>query len=45
MPLTHLAPKLKECSILVAVVTLLPDQKRRVEELVKELESILKNLP
>lgn len=45
VPLSQLGPKLKECSVLVSVVTLSPQQKTRVEQLVKELETILKNLP
>ena len=45
MPLSELGPKLKECSILVSVVTLSQEQRIRVEQLVRELETILKNLP
>jgi len=45
VPLSHLGPKLKECAILVSVVTLSPQQEARVEQLVRELESILKPLP
>ncbi len=43
MPLSHLGPKLRECSILVSVVTLPPEKKQRVEALVRELEALLKN--